>query len=200
MAFCAYAWSVSYVLMRYRVKASVAASLLLVLWLGLSTSLWLLWRFIDDKHRPVWPQKNQMVRIRHQVSGWWIDHSPGRRYRERVRSQRGWPVSRLSFDLSRRCYFGREPRGKEKKPDGLNGATRGRQAAGLDAAGAAIGSLGLLAFAFVVWRELPGHNAGAVLASATLVWPAVSGLLWWVRKPSDASSSWFSDWYRGCPL
>jgi RsiW-degrading membrane proteinase PrsW (M82 family) len=42
IAFCAYACCVSYVLMRYRVKASVAASLLLV-WLGLSTSLWLLW-------------------------------------------------------------------------------------------------------------------------------------------------------------
>ncbi len=71
---------------------------------------------------------------------------------------------------------------KRKTLMGLNGATRGRQAAGLDAAGAAIGSLGLLAFAFVVWRALPGHNAGAVLASATLVWLAVSGLLWWVRK------------------
>ncbi len=71
---------------------------------------------------------------------------------------------------------------KKKSRVGLNGATRGRQAAGLDAAGAAIGSLGLLGFAFIVWRALPGHNAGAVLASATLVWLAVSGLLWWVRK------------------
>jgi hypothetical protein len=71
---------------------------------------------------------------------------------------------------------------KKKGRLGLHGEARGRQAAGLDAAGAAIGSLGLLAFAIIVWRALPGHNAGAVLASATLGWLAVSGLLWWIRK------------------
>ncbi len=71
---------------------------------------------------------------------------------------------------------------KRKVRNGLHGEARGRQAAGLDAAGAAIGSVGVLAFAVTVWRALPGHNPGAVLASATLVWLAVSGLLWWIRK------------------
>jgi hypothetical protein len=43
IAFCAYACCVSYVLMRYRFRASVIASLLILLWLGLSISLWAVW-------------------------------------------------------------------------------------------------------------------------------------------------------------
>jgi hypothetical protein len=43
VAFCAYACCVSYVLMRYRVRASVIASPLILLWFGLSISLWALW-------------------------------------------------------------------------------------------------------------------------------------------------------------
>jgi uncharacterized membrane protein (GlpM family) len=71
---------------------------------------------------------------------------------------------------------------KRKVRNGLNGEARGRQAAGLDAAGAAMGSIGLIGFAIVVWRALSGRNPGTVLASATLVWFVVSALLWWVRK------------------
>ena len=43
IAFCAYASCVSYVLMRYRVRASVIAGALIVLWLGLAIFLWALW-------------------------------------------------------------------------------------------------------------------------------------------------------------
>jgi uncharacterized protein DUF3147 len=43
IAFCAYACCVSYVLMRYRFRASVIASLFIVLWLGFSISLWAVW-------------------------------------------------------------------------------------------------------------------------------------------------------------
>jgi hypothetical protein len=43
IAFCAYACCVIYVLMRYRFRASVIASLFIVLWLGLSISLWAVW-------------------------------------------------------------------------------------------------------------------------------------------------------------
>jgi hypothetical protein len=71
---------------------------------------------------------------------------------------------------------------KKKTRAGLHGEIRGRQAAALDAAGASMGSIGLIAFAIVIWQTLPGHNPGAVLATATLAWLAVSGLLWWVRK------------------
>ena len=43
VAFCAYACCVSYALMRYRVRASVIAGALIVLWLGLAIFLWALW-------------------------------------------------------------------------------------------------------------------------------------------------------------
>ncbi len=69
-----------------------------------------------------------------------------------------------------------EKQRKERK--GLAGTRRARQAAGADAAGAAIGSIGLLAFALVVWKSLPCYPAWLVIPAATLVWAAVSGLLW----------------------
>jgi hypothetical protein len=71
---------------------------------------------------------------------------------------------------------------KKKRRIGLGGERRGREAAALDAAGAAIGSLGLLAFAIVVWRLLSDQNAWEVLVCATAVWLVVSGSLWWARK------------------
>jgi hypothetical protein len=43
VAFYAYACCVSYALMRYRVRASVIAGALIVLWLGLAIFLWALW-------------------------------------------------------------------------------------------------------------------------------------------------------------
>jgi hypothetical protein len=71
---------------------------------------------------------------------------------------------------------------QKKQRVGLNGAKRGRNAAGLDAAGAAIGSIGLMAFALAAWRLLPAYPAAAVLASATMLWIAASGVLWRIRK------------------
>ncbi len=65
---------------------------------------------------------------------------------------------------------------------GLAGQNRGRQAAGADTAGAAMGSLGLMAFAGFVWKLMPGHSAGIVLPAATLVWAAVAGTMWWLWK------------------
>ena len=53
---------------------------------------------------------------------------------------------------------------KQKKARaGLHGSARGRKAAAGDAAGAAIGSLGLLSFACLVQRLLPSHSAWLVL-------------------------------------
>jgi hypothetical protein len=71
---------------------------------------------------------------------------------------------------------------RKKRRVGLNGAKRGREAAGLDAAGAAIGSLGLIAFAAAAWRLLPLYPAAAVLVGATILWVVVSGALWRIRK------------------
>lgn len=65
---------------------------------------------------------------------------------------------------------------------GCDGTVRGRMAASIDAAGAALGSIGLCAFAVVLWRLLPAHNAALVIAGAAVVWTLVSCGLWELRK------------------
>lgn len=71
---------------------------------------------------------------------------------------------------------------KKKEEEGLNGTERGRKEAGVDAAGSAMGSIGLLAFAVIVWQLLPNHRTWPVLALATLVWLSVSVLIWQIRR------------------
>jgi hypothetical protein len=73
---------------------------------------------------------------------------------------------------------------KEKKEKvGLQGTIRGREVAGVDAAGAAMGSIGLMVFAGVVWQLLPGHAPWLVLLGATVIWFAVSVAIWRARSP-----------------
>src|SRR5690242_13638313 len=43
---------------------------------------------------------------------------------------------------------------KKKEEHGLHGINRGREAASVDAAGAAMGSMGLFIFALVVWKVI----------------------------------------------
>src|ERR1700722_882569 len=70
---------------------------------------------------------------------------------------------------------------KEKKcKAGLNGTQRGRAAASIDAAGAALGALGLIAFAILVWRFLPSHSSLTILPGAGLAWLSTSVLAWGV--------------------
>ena len=71
---------------------------------------------------------------------------------------------------------------QKKERAGVHGTIRGRKAAAVDAAGAAMGSIGLLAFALLVKRFLIGHSPWLVLIGATGVWLAVSLLLWQIRK------------------
>jgi hypothetical protein len=71
---------------------------------------------------------------------------------------------------------------EKKRNAGLSGTIRGRQAAALDAAGAALGSIGLMCFAFVVWKLLPESNPALVLAVASAIWLGVSILVWRLRK------------------
>lgn len=71
---------------------------------------------------------------------------------------------------------------KERKAEiGADGTNRGRWAASIDAAGAALGCFGLAGFALVLWRLLPGHDAAVILAAAMLLWVAVSIGLWFVQ-------------------
>ena len=68
--------------------------------------------------------------------------------------------------------------GQKKERKGLHGTSRGRAAAGIEAAGAAIGGIGLIFFAILVWRLLPSLSTWTVLGIATLAWLAVSVTLW----------------------
>ena len=71
---------------------------------------------------------------------------------------------------------------EKKEKQGIQGTARGSEAVSIDAAGSAIGSIGLLIFAVLVWKMLPNHSPWFVLAAATLTWLAVSVLVWQIRK------------------
>ena len=71
---------------------------------------------------------------------------------------------------------------QKKEEEGMHGTKRGRQAASVDAAGSAMGSIGLFVFALLVWRLLPAYRSWLVLTGATLAWLAVSILVWKLRK------------------
>jgi Protein of unknown function (DUF3147) len=71
---------------------------------------------------------------------------------------------------------------QHKQRIGRDGTKRGRAAASIDAAGASLGALGLIAFAVVVWRILPQHNSWLVISSASVAWFAVSICGWLLRK------------------
>ncbi len=71
---------------------------------------------------------------------------------------------------------------QEKEQAGEHGRIRGHTAAGVDAAGAAMGSIGLVAFAVVVWLWMPRYPSAMVLSGATLAWFLVAVLTWEVRQ------------------
>jgi hypothetical protein len=71
---------------------------------------------------------------------------------------------------------------KKKQEKGMHGAERGRDAAALDAAGAAMGSVGLMLFALVVWQLLEEHSAWLTLLLALVIWFVSSCAVWFVRE------------------
>jgi hypothetical protein len=71
---------------------------------------------------------------------------------------------------------------QKKQRAGIFETVRGRQAAGLDAAGAALGSIGLSVFALTVWKLLPIWRTWGVFITAVTAWIGVSVALWWIRK------------------
>ncbi len=75
---------------------------------------------------------------------------------------------------------------QKKESAGLDGTKRGRVAAGIDAAGAVAGCLGLMAFAATAWKLLPRYPLWLVLIVATLVWAALSITGWFARKRAHA--------------
>jgi len=71
---------------------------------------------------------------------------------------------------------------QKKQKIGLEGTERGRLAAGVDAAGSAMGSLGLLLFAALMWRLLPRFSTWVVFLTATLAWLITAVAIWYVRR------------------
>jgi hypothetical protein len=78
---------------------------------------------------------------------------------------------------------------EKKRRAGSHGAIRGRKVAGVDAVGAAMGSLGMIGFATMVWQLLPRRSSSLILLSATLAWFVVSVTIWRLR-------SLFVHWHR----
>ncbi|MES2029181.1 MAG: hypothetical protein V4477_08405 [Pseudomonadota bacterium] len=70
---------------------------------------------------------------------------------------------------------------RRKKEAGLTGDRRGADAAALDAVGAALGSVGLMAFAAVVLRTDASVRWNS-LALASLAWALAAGCCWWIYK------------------
>ena len=71
---------------------------------------------------------------------------------------------------------------RKKREIGKDGTNRGRMAAGSDAAGAAIGCVGLALFGWIVWRLLPRLNPGICIGLASLAWIVITPVLWELRK------------------
>ncbi len=73
---------------------------------------------------------------------------------------------------------------QKKAKIGKDGHGRGREAVALDALGAALGAIGLAAFALVLWRMLPRYGGWVSLGLAVVAWAVVAGVLWVLRKRS----------------
>jgi MFS family permease len=70
---------------------------------------------------------------------------------------------------------------ERKQKAGLPGTRRGKEAAALDAAGAALGSFGLAAFGLVIWLMIVASPAWALVLAAA-AWLAVAILAWQVQR------------------
>jgi hypothetical protein len=71
---------------------------------------------------------------------------------------------------------------EQKQRAGFEGHTRGRKVAALDMYGTLWGTVGLLAFALVVWRLGPSHGTWMVLAAATVAWFVGALSVWELRR------------------
>jgi|SRR6185312_5590215 hypothetical protein len=70
---------------------------------------------------------------------------------------------------------------KRKEENGLPGSRRGQEAAALDAAGAAWGSIALGIFGLAVWL-MAGLGAVVSLVVACVAWLVVAVSGWWLRR------------------
>jgi hypothetical protein len=76
---------------------------------------------------------------------------------------------------------------RRKREAGLAGRRRGQEAAALDAGGAALGSIGMLAFA-LVFSLLVERQAPLAFVAAMAAWAVVSVAAWWAWRHARASA------------
>jgi hypothetical protein len=88
---------------------------------------------------------------------------------------------------------------EKKHKKGLHGTKRAREITSVDAAGSAMGSVGLLVFAVIVWQLIPDHDPWLVIAAATVIWLIVSVLIWWMRKHEHGITTWLAKPTRRAP-
>jgi hypothetical protein len=77
---------------------------------------------------------------------------------------------------------------KRKAKVGSDGRNRGRMAASLDSQGASLGCIGLMGFAFVLWKWVNSHNALLVISVAASAWFMVAYGLWAARAKRTRGS------------
>lgn len=86
---------------------------------------------------------------------------------------------------------------QRKQERGLSGVRRGREAAACEAAGAVLGSIGLMAFAVVFWGLLPRLSLWLVFGMGVLAWTGVSIAMWFARKRLRFRTTSASDHLEG---
>lgn len=71
---------------------------------------------------------------------------------------------------------------EKKESKGISGTERGRKAAAVEAAGAALGTIGLIIFALIAWKLMPLFSPWLVLVIGTLAWAVTTVFAWLMRK------------------
>jgi hypothetical protein len=71
---------------------------------------------------------------------------------------------------------------QREEAEGKLGTWSARGQASVEAAGASVGTLGLMGFALVLWQGLPMHKFLTIMLMAGATWIAVSWLFWWARE------------------
>ncbi|HEY2467332.1 MAG TPA: DUF3147 family protein [Terracidiphilus sp.] len=71
---------------------------------------------------------------------------------------------------------------RRKARIGADGVNRGRLAASIDSAGASLGCIGLLGFAFLLWKGLPNHEPFVIINLAVITWGLLAWILWILRR------------------
>ncbi len=71
---------------------------------------------------------------------------------------------------------------ERKQKNAMHGEERGIDAAAIDALGAAMGSVGLVAFAGMCWWLIPKYPPTLALGGATVAWLLVSFSIWIIRQ------------------